>query len=398
MNSGTEIARSGAALTYGLASEAVAFDGYLYGTGWYRMGVGYRWAWQDGRPWFTSSYWSMGMPGFEVDSTRRRLYQGTAAGLRVYDAQTMALTLITSLPIEGYPAGYDPKTDQLYFLADGQLRLWPASRVQPPVPEPLTAAQPPKTHLLSLTLSPTYAQDKTVFGIWEAETPFDECWVWAPAIGLLYVSTDGGTSWSQPLAGLPKGCDRFSALAVSPDYAHDRTILAGIRGLGLFKSTDGGQLWQPASAGLPSMAIQRILLSPGFARDQTAFIWLMVEAPEDELYRTRDGGRTWQKLGMNLDLLAMSLEFDRDHTLMGVAKDGTELRISRDGGDSWGRVSDTLNGQAIGFLSLAPSFDKWHVLFAYGNGTLYRSDDGGRSWDAVLNLTMLNCTGVLHLP
>jgi photosystem II stability/assembly factor-like uncharacterized protein len=101
---------------------------------------------------------------------------------------------------------------------------------------------------------------------------------------------------------------------------------------------------------------------------------------------------------MNLDLLAMSLEFDRDHTLMGVAKDGTELRISRDGGDSWGRVSDTLNGQAIGFLSLAPSFDKWHVLFAYGNGTLYRSDDGGRSWDAVLKDLSATLTQLVYAP
>jgi photosystem II stability/assembly factor-like uncharacterized protein len=85
----------------------------------------------------------------------------------------------------------------------------------------------------------------------------------------------------------------------------------------------------------------------------------------------------------------MSPEFDQDHTLIGTARadsEGrTELRISRDGGDNWERLGDTPEGVTFKLLSLAPLFDKWQVVFGYGsNGTLYRSEDGGVSWQAVL--------------
>jgi len=94
---------------------------------------------------------------------------------------------------------------------------------------------------------------------------------------------------------------------------------------------------------------------------------------------------------MNLDLVAMSPEFDQDHTLMGVAvsyvnyEPRSELYMSRDGGDHWERVGTTPAGKGVTLLSLAPLFEKWKVLFVLANDrTLYRSADGGSSWDAVL--------------
>jgi hypothetical protein len=88
---------------------------------------------------------------------------------------------------------------------------------------------------------------------------------------------------------------------------------------------------------------------------------------------------------MKLDLVAMSPEFDQDHTLMGVA--GSDVHISRDGGDHWGRVGSTPAGKGIYLLSPAPLFEKWNVLFVLADDhTLYRSADGGKSWDAVLNI------------
>lgn len=154
MASGSEIARRGVPPQF----SATAFDGYLYGSSWYRMGDGFRWAWRDGRPWFESSDWSYRTPHFEVDPTRQRLYGLDAGGLHVFDARTMALIMIAPLPVDGHTlaslstrlVGYDPKTDQLYFLVNGGLRLWPASAIQPPTPQPLTASHPPTTSVRSL--------------------------------------------------------------------------------------------------------------------------------------------------------------------------------------------------------------------------------------------------------
>jgi len=349
MTSGTEIAQRGVSPPF----SATAFDGYLYGSSWFRMGDGFRWAWRDGRPWFESSGWSYGAPGFEVDPTRQWLYGLDGGGLHVFDARTMALIMITPLPVDGQLVGYDPKTDQLYFHVNGGLRPWPASAIQPPTPQPLSVSDPPTTSVRSLLVSPTWLQDKTLFGIWNAEDLLEKCWVFGGFGGPLYVSDDEGVTWSRSRGGLPDGCENFSALAVSPDYVLDRTLLAGVIGLGLFRSTDGGQLWEPSSAGLLSMNIEQILLSPGFARDGTAFAREASAGGRREVYRSSDGGHSWQALDINLDLVAMSPEFDQDHTLMGVVYSyvdhvqRSELHISRDGGDRWERVGNTPHGKTV---------------------------------------------------
>jgi len=396
MTTGAELGRGGA-----LPFKITPFNGVLYGASWFRFGVGYRWMWRDGKPWMKtggwSGHWSGRIPRLQVDGKRQRVYEASAGGLRVFDARTMELIQVSPLPAQGELVGYDPGTDQLYFLSYkrlgdeyGQLWRWPVSAIEAPAPEPLTASRPPTQPVHSLIVSPAWPQDRRLFGIWGHELATDACYVFGQNGGWLYVSEDGGQTWAQPRGGLPRGCEYVSALAVSPDYAQDRTLLAGVVGLGVFKSTDGGRLWKPASVGLSSMGVRQILLSPGFAQDRTAFAFVRVWSgePAGNLYRSRDGGETWEDLGVNVELIAMSPEFDRDGGLMAVVRADSgryELRISRDGGDRWERVGDTPDGQSLSMLSLAPLFTKWHVVFAYGqNGTLYRSADGGAHWNPVL--------------
>jgi photosystem II stability/assembly factor-like uncharacterized protein len=380
LDSRSEIARQGV-----LPFQAITFDGYLYGTSWHRFGIGDHWAWRDGQPWMGSTDWSGRSPGFQVDPVRNRLYEAVDGNLRVFDAQTMTLLMSVPQPADGQLAGYDPKTDQLYFLSNGRLQPWPAGAIQAPVAEPLLPSQPPAKPVSALIVSPTWRQDKTLFGIWGDESLTDECYVFGQTGGLLRVSSDGGSTWARPRGGLRGACEYMSAIAVSPAYALDQTLLAGIVGMGIFKSTDGGQLWQPSSAGLSSMGVEQILISPGFAHEPLVF----ARTRTGGLNRSTDGGRTWGALDVDLYPVAMSPEFDQDRTLMGAAyadsEGRTELRISHDGGDNWERLGDTPEGVTFDLLSLAPLFDKWHVVFGFGsNGALYRSEDGGATWQAVL--------------
>ncbi len=131
------------------------------------------------------------------------------------------------------------------------------------------------------------------------------------------------------------------------------------------------------------MAIEQILLSPGFQRDRTAFSRSRHQE-QVSLYRSTDGGATWNPLEVNLSLVAMSPEFDRDGVLMGVFLN--QIVVSNDRGETWERVGSVPEGDEFRGLSLAPLFRRWHVAFAFGirSQNLYRSVDGGQSWDAVL--------------
>lgn len=378
LNANAEIARQG--VTW---STATASAGELYGSSWYRMGVGYRWAWRDGQPWFESEGWT-NSPKLFVDAARGRLYESSSShGFRTFDLETMSLLFILPSPVDGDLVGYDPGTDQLYYLVEGQLATWPASAILPPSPQALPIADPPTKPVRYLSLSSVGPQAQVLFGLWDYGSTSGNCYVFGAQGGLLYLSADGGTTWVQPRGGLGGGCERISALAVSPDYATHRTMLASLVGNGIFQSTDGGHLWRPSSTGLRSMSVDDILLSPGFGSDQIAFARSRVLG-QGNLYRSADGGATWKALGVDLNAVAMSPEFDQDGVLMGVS--AGQVVVSRDSGQAWEPVGSVPDGESFTRLSLAPLFDRWRVAFAFGGSSqsLYRSVDGGRSWQEVL--------------
>jgi photosystem II stability/assembly factor-like uncharacterized protein len=399
MTANTEITQNSS----NMLSWAYAADGYLLQALRHKALDGYlskRQIWRGGQPWISSVGWDTdGLIDF--DPTRRRFYEVTSNpdSFRVYDAETMALMMLLPRPLEGSFEGYDSETDRLYFRIEGQLQTWPGSAIHPPVPEPLTTAPLPTTAVHFLAVSPNWPVDQTLFGIWwnpsKVDTTSENCHLQGQTGFLLYISRDGGQTWEQSRSGLRGSCELFTTLAVSPNYAHDQTLLVGILGLGIFKSTDGGQLWQPSGAGLTHMGIHEILLSPGFAGDHTAFARTYV-AGETILFRSTDGGNTWQALanpGPDLEghwyKLALSPEFAKDHTLMGIFFNAStqqiQLYISHDGGEQWELVGEMPTGVSPHqSFSLAPIFAKWQTLFAAGNGNLYRSSDSGRNWMVVL--------------
>jgi photosystem II stability/assembly factor-like uncharacterized protein len=401
MTSKTEVARGGGSMWSG--GTIVGSD--FYESSYYCIGAlcqGYRWVWRQGRPWITTEGWRDGGSPLAWDPTRRLFYEVTDSSLRVFDGATMGLTMGLPRPLTGTFEGYDPAGDRLLFRQGGDLRSWPAGDIHPPAPEPLTASAVPTTPVRFLAVSPDWPSDRTLFGFWNDPTegdygePMYHCFEGNQRGALLAMSQDGGRTWGQPLGGLRGSCERFTALAVSPDYARDHTLLAGVFGLGIFKSTDGGRLWQPSGTGLAEMNVSKIALSPGFARDGTAFAWRQWGT----LYRSTDGGHSWQILdapdqhGNFFRDFALSSEFDDDHTLMKwnrtynptTKKTDSRLHVSRDGGNSWEYIG-LLPDDDVPVLSVAPLFAKWQTLLAYGQKgdrrTLYRSTDGGRSWSVV---------------
>lgn len=129
-----------------------------------------------------------------------------------------------------------------------------------------------------VVLSPNYASDQTVFA--------------AMPIGValqpgVYRSNDAGGSWT-----LIGGSDAVSVLkvAVSPEYATDGKLFVGTLERGLMVSQHGGAL---APTSLAEPLVTALAVSPTFQTDRT----IMVGAYAG-LFKSTDGGATWTMLSV----------------------------------------------------------------------------------------------------
>ena len=171
----------------------------------------------------------------------------------------------------------------------------------------------------SLAISPNFARDQTLYI--------------GNFTGGVYKSIDAGTTW-QPLEGLVAR-DDYAKLAISPNYQSDRTVFAGT-GKGLFLTKDGGTSWRklPGTAYGGDSYIETIAISPNYQSDRT----FLVSVRGQGLFKTADGGTTFTQVG---DYLTGEIQFSptykSDRTIYGSS--GVELYRSTDGGDTWQSVA-----------------------------------------------------------
>ncbi len=111
----------------------------------------------------------------------------------------------------------------------------------------------------------------------------------------------GATMWEAAASGIGEN-HYVTAVAISPAYAADQTLLAAAYWVDpityegwhkMYRSTDGGVNWEEASIGLPNTTLEDVAFSPLFAINQTAY----ATTAAGELYRSRDGGMGWTLVG-----------------------------------------------------------------------------------------------------
>ena len=148
--------------------------------------------------------------------------------------------------------------------------------------------------------------------------------------------TAAAPAW-QPISG--PGGGSVAALVMSPNYTVDHTLFAGVRGRGVYHTPNGGYSWQ--SSGLSDQVVVDLAISPAFASDRTLFAAAGLPATGFNVYRSTDGGATWQPpyitpydYGFKPLLgLSISPNFAHDHTLYVLGE--SETYRSTDGGLSF---------------------------------------------------------------
>jgi photosystem II stability/assembly factor-like uncharacterized protein len=239
------------------------------------------------------------------------------------------------------------------------------------------------------------------------------------ASGGIWKSVDGGEYWEPIFDDQPDHA--IGALAVAP--SDPQIVWAGtgephIRsnvslGTGVYKSTDGGETWQRVPLEIAPTRTSRIVIHP--TNPDVVYVAALGHShgPQAErgIYRTTDGGNTWQHiLLVDQNTGASSLEMDPNnprilfagmwHVVVNTwgresGGPGSGLYMSRDGGDSWQRLEGnglpTLPVGKVDVCLTPANSDRIYALIETGDGVpwhgqetesgeLWRSDDGGTSW------------------
>ena len=226
--------------------------------------------------------------------------------------------------------------------------------------------------------------------------------------GGVWKSLNSGRTWTPIFDS--NNVASIGAIAVAPsnpNVVYVGTGEADMRdsiayGDGMYKSADAGKTWK--RIGLENTKqIGRIIVDP--KNPNTVFVAALGNAygsnPDRGVYRSRDGGATWQKvLFKSDDVGAIDLAFDPTDsqtiyaTLWNVRRPpwfiyapangpGAGIFKSNDGGTTWKEISEGIPLEGRGHIGIAVSQTNRNRVYAAVDakeGGVFTSNDAGATW------------------
>jgi photosystem II stability/assembly factor-like uncharacterized protein len=239
--------------------------------------------------------------------------------------------------------------------------------------------------------------------------PGDPDTIWVAAQGPLwspggergiYKSTDGGSSWRRTLGDDewvgateividPRDPDRLYAAT----WQRHRTVaayLGGGPGSGLWRSEDGGETWQELENGLPESDMGKIGLAISPQQPDVLYAAIELDRRTGGVWRSTDRGASWEKRSDTVsggtgphyyqELYACPHRFDRIYLA------DVWMQVSDDGGKTFTKLGERFKHSDNHALAFRADDPDW--LLAGCDGGLYESNDLAATWRFFQNMPL----------
>ena len=212
----------------------------------------------------------------------------------------------------------------------------------------------------------------------------------------VFMTTDGGKTWTKTLyIDNQHGVADLEIDPTNPNilyagmWSFERkpwTHHSGSEKGGVYKSIDGGRTWNKLTNGLPKLMGR---IGVRVAPSNPNVVYVIVESKDGTLYRSDDRGETFKLASKNTDIVSRGFYYTRvrvdptnENHIYAVA---STLYTSVDGGKTFRSIAGR-NHVDYHALWLDPKNPKrmWHGQ----DGGISVSYDGGETWEAVYNIPL----------
>lgn len=222
-----------------------------------------------------------------------------------------------------------------------------------------------------------------------AQDPHDaDCIVCGTRPGEIFVSEDNGVNWTRSTLDASTECWFINTSRVTSIHFDPRdrdTIWITVEIDGVFRSTDRGKTWQLIIRGLHDNDSHDLVF-----RDREDGSRTILCSTEDGVHRSNDNGETWEQMKIpeaKWDYFR-SLKQPAENSDTVIASVGDkpsgeagELLISRDFGGSW-EICNMSHPANSTLWSIGTNPADTSLLFAATIfGQIFKSVDGGASWE-----------------